>query len=156
MPSKLEGASLRRFLGRSSLIRGLLRRKFTFEEALFLAIALSLFSTRKVWVRLLLKYISGTGQDASLVGSNVPLGRAKVHGKNSLRKAEVNKQFLLRLLKIFQILIPTFKSKIVWILSLHTFFLVLRTYISLYIAKLDGKLVKYLVSLESNASSLSF
>jgi ATP-binding cassette, subfamily D (ALD), peroxisomal long-chain fatty acid import protein len=149
VPSKLEGTSLRSFLAWSSLIRGLLKRKLTFERTLFLTIILSLFSTRKVWVRLLSKYISGTKRAASLAGPNAPLGRAKIHRKDSLRKAEVNKQFIFSLLKICQILIPSAKSKIIWILILHTFFLVLRTYISLYIATLDGKLAKYLVSLES-------
>jgi hypothetical protein len=57
----------------------------------------------------------------------------------------VNKKFLHELSAIFRILIPRWHSKEVWLIGLHTSFLILRTYLSLLVAKLDGKLVGDLV-----------
>ncbi|ORX90565.1 hypothetical protein K493DRAFT_265613 [Basidiobolus meristosporus CBS 931.73] len=46
---------------------------------------------------------------------------------------------------IFMIIIPSMRSKEVFILMLHTAFLILRTWLSVVVAKLDGKIVKDLV-----------
>ncbi|GAA5853085.1 hypothetical protein JCM8547_000196 [Rhodosporidiobolus lusitaniae] len=58
----------------------------------------------------------------------------------------VNKEFFRQLGAIFRIIIPRATSKEVFLVGLHTTFLVLRTYLSLLVAKLDGKLVGDLVS----------
>lgn len=47
---------------------------------------------------------------------------------------------------IFRILIPRAHSKEVFIFALHTSFLVLRTYLSVLVARLDGAIVGDLVS----------
>lgn len=69
-------------------------------------------------------------------------------GTKNLKKAkvQVDRKFLKQLRIILAICIPTWKSKTVGIVTLHTFFLVLRTYLSLVIARLDGRLTKDLVS----------
>lgn len=61
-------------------------------------------------------------------------------------KVQVDRQFLKQLKIILRICVPTWRCKTVGIVSLHTFFLVLRTYLSLVIARLDGRLTKDLVS----------
>jgi ATP-binding cassette subfamily D (ALD) long-chain fatty acid import protein len=66
----------------------------------------------------------------------------------------VNKKFLHELSAIFRILIPRWHSKEVFLIGLHTSFLVLRTYLSLLVAKLDGKLVGDLVSAAFSLSRL--
>ncbi|KAJ1041814.1 hypothetical protein NDA11_005184 [Ustilago hordei] len=62
------------------------------------------------------------------------------------KKVGVNKEFLRQLKAIFRILIPHRNSKEVFIFFLHTSFLVLRTYLSMLVARLDGIIVRDLVS----------
>lgn len=61
-------------------------------------------------------------------------------------KAEVNREFLRRLLVLLRIMVPSWKSKEFFLFLLQTFFLVGRTVTSVYVAKLDGYIVKALVS----------
>ncbi|KAN0061361.1 ATP-binding cassette long-chain fatty acid transporter pxa1 [Thecaphora frezii] len=62
------------------------------------------------------------------------------------KKVGVNKEFFRQLKALFRILIPRKNSKEVYIFALHTSFLVLRTYLSMLVAKLDGAIVRDLVS----------
>ena len=63
----------------------------------------------------------------------------------SKRKVELNREFFKNLLRLLRIVMPGWKSKELRSLIGHSFFLVLRTLISLYVAELDGKLVSNLV-----------
>ena len=68
--------------------------------------------------------------------------------QKSTKKANrvgVNKRFYQQISFILKICIPTWRSKTLGILVLHTLFLVLRTYLSVIVATLDGRLVKDLV-----------
>ncbi|BGP17059.1 hypothetical protein JCM10213_000303 [Rhodosporidiobolus nylandii] len=60
-------------------------------------------------------------------------------------RVEVDALFFRRLSVLLRIVLPSFRSKEVSILLLHTFFLVLRTLLSLYVASLDGSIVSALV-----------
>lgn len=62
-------------------------------------------------------------------------------------KVEVDRQFMLRLLKLLRIIFPKpfYKAKDFWLLVVHSGLLVLRTLLSLYVATLDGQLVAALV-----------
>ncbi|GAA6014670.1 hypothetical protein JCM11491_000188 [Sporobolomyces phaffii] len=64
----------------------------------------------------------------------------------SAEKVRVNKEFFRQLGAIFRIIVPRWSSKEVWLIGAHTTFLLLRTYLSLLVAQLDGKLVGDLVS----------
>ncbi|XP_067951363.1 ATP-binding cassette sub-family D member 2-like [Watersipora subatra] len=57
----------------------------------------------------------------------------------------VNKQFFKELLELLKILIPGFWSKENAILTAHTCSLIMRTFLSIYVARLDGKIVKTIV-----------
>eukprot|EP01125_Pyxidicula_operculata_P009128 TRINITY_DN3026_c0_g1_i1.p1 TRINITY_DN3026_c0_g1~~TRINITY_DN3026_c0_g1_i1.p1 ORF type:complete len:717 (-),score=129.43 TRINITY_DN3026_c0_g1_i1:118-2268(-) len=61
------------------------------------------------------------------------------------KRIQINKDFYKEIRKLINILIPSFKSKEFLILSLHTAFLVSRTFISIQVANLDGSLVKSIV-----------
>ncbi|KAG8802385.1 hypothetical protein FRC16_009759 [Serendipita sp. 398] len=61
-------------------------------------------------------------------------------------KPNVDRLFLKQLLAILRIVFPSLTSKEVGILLLHTFFLVTRTILSVYVAHLDGRLVRDIVS----------
>ncbi|KDN38098.1 putative peroxisomal half ABC transporter [Tilletiaria anomala UBC 951] len=64
----------------------------------------------------------------------------------SAKKVGVNKEFFRQLQAIFRIIIPRWHCKESYIFLLHTSFLVLRTYLSLLVARLDGAIVGDLVS----------
>ncbi|KAK4046330.1 ATP-binding cassette long-chain fatty acid transporter pxa1 [Microbotryomycetes sp. JL201] len=62
------------------------------------------------------------------------------------QRVGVNKEFFRQLSAIFKIIMPRWTSKEVLLVAAHTSFLLLRTYLSLLVAKLDGRLVGDLVS----------
>ncbi|PWN22936.1 putative peroxisomal half ABC transporter [Microstroma glucosiphilum] len=64
----------------------------------------------------------------------------------SAKKVGVNAEFLRQLKALFRIMIPRNNAKEVFIFALHTSFLILRTYLSVLVARLDGRLVRDLVS----------
>ncbi|CAO1628231.1 unnamed protein product [Parajaminaea phylloscopi] len=64
----------------------------------------------------------------------------------SAKRVGVNKEFFRQLRALFKIMIPHSNAKEVFIFCLHTSFLVLRTYLSVLVARLDGRLVRDLVS----------
>lgn len=76
--------------------------------------------------------VASAGSSASSAKSSVKVG--------------VNKEFFRQIEAIFKILIPKLHCKETMILILHTTFLVLRTYLSVVVARLDGAIVKNLVS----------
>ena len=61
------------------------------------------------------------------------------------KRVELNREFFRSLLMLLKIVIPGWKSTELRLLISHSFFLVLRTLMSLYVAELDGKLVSSLV-----------
>ena len=68
-----------------------------------------------------------------------------VDGAAKKKKVELNREFFKNLLRLLRIIMPGWRSKELRLLIGHSFFLVLRTLISLYVAELDGKLVSNLV-----------
>ncbi|CAG8457188.1 16710_t:CDS:10 [Acaulospora morrowiae] len=62
------------------------------------------------------------------------------------QKVGVNKAFFKQLRAILRIIIPRIRSKEVILLVLHSIFLLLRTWLSIVVAKLDGRIVRDLVS----------
>ncbi|KAI0517294.1 ABC transporter transmembrane region 2-domain-containing protein [Xylaria bambusicola] len=63
----------------------------------------------------------------------------------SKKKVELNREFFRSLLKLLKIVIPGAASKEARLLLSHSFFLVVRTLISLKVAEMDGAIVKALV-----------
>ena len=61
------------------------------------------------------------------------------------KRVELNSEFFRNLWRLLKIVIPGWKSKELRLVISHSFFLVIRTLISLYVAELDGKLVSSLV-----------
>ncbi|KAF9919838.1 hypothetical protein FBU30_010470 [Linnemannia zychae] len=76
--------------------------------------------------------VASAGSSASSAKSSVKVG--------------VNKEFFRQMEAIFKILIPKLRCKETLILILHTTFLVLRTYLSVVVARLDGAIVKDLIA----------
>ena len=61
------------------------------------------------------------------------------------KKVELNREFFRALLRLLKILVPGWRSKEARLLISHSFFLVLRTLISVKVASMDGAIVKSLV-----------
>ena len=66
-------------------------------------------------------------------------------GASARKRVELNSEFFRNLWRLLKIVIPGWKSKELRLVISHSFFLVIRTLISLYVAELDGKLVSSLV-----------
>ena len=60
-------------------------------------------------------------------------------------KVAVDGEFLRKLRVILAVVIPRWRCKEMWMLGLHSLFLIARTYLSVVVARLDGKIVKELV-----------
>ncbi|KAI8992395.1 ABC transporter transmembrane region 2-domain-containing protein [Pilobolus umbonatus] len=65
---------------------------------------------------------------------------------DTTKKVGVNKEFRSQLGSIATILFPNWHTKEVFLLVLHSIFLVLRTYLSVVVARLDGRIVRDLVN----------
>jgi len=57
----------------------------------------------------------------------------------------VNREFFDQLRRLLKIMVPSIWSVEAGLLSLHTFTLIARTFLSIYVATLEGKMVKYIV-----------
>lgn len=68
---------------------------------------------------------------------------------NQKKKVNIDKNFVKQFKVLLNIVLPGIKSKEFWILVLHTAFLASRTFISIFIAQLDGRLVKTIVDRNS-------
>lgn len=66
-------------------------------------------------------------------------------GTNKRRKVELDREFFRSLLRLMRIVVPGWRSKETRLLISHSFFLVVRTLISLKVAAMDGAIVKALV-----------
>ena len=75
----------------------------------------------------------------SLVTSN---GHFPAHS----RSKGVSSTFIYQLRSLLRIVIPSLRSKEAFLLAAHSYFLILRTILSVAVARLDGKIVKDLVS----------
>lgn len=62
------------------------------------------------------------------------------------QKVGVNKEFRRQLTSIAAILFPNWHTKEAGLLVLHSIFLILRTYLSVVVARLDGRIVRDLVT----------
>ncbi|KAK0704723.1 ATP-binding cassette protein [Lasiosphaeris hirsuta] len=61
------------------------------------------------------------------------------------KKVELNREFFRSLLRLMRIVVPGWRSKETRLLISHTFFLVVRTLISVKVAAMDGAIVKALI-----------
>ncbi|KXJ96495.1 adrenoleukodystrophy protein [Microdochium bolleyi] len=65
--------------------------------------------------------------------------------KKKKKKVELNREFFRSLMRLLKIVVPGWRSQETRLLFSHSFFLVVRTLISLKVAEMDGAIVKALV-----------
>lgn len=57
----------------------------------------------------------------------------------------IDREFLVQLKKLLRLMVPGFWTPEVGLLTMHTFALVCRTFMSIFVATMEGKMVKYIV-----------
>ncbi|KAI5291437.1 hypothetical protein KEM54_004714 [Ascosphaera aggregata] len=77
--------------------------------------------------------------------SSPELNSSPLPGSGKVHKVELNREFIINLVRLLRIVVPGWKSKEFRLLISHSVFLVLRTLLSVYVAALDGRLVSSLV-----------
>ncbi|GAA5875126.1 hypothetical protein JCM3774_001644 [Rhodotorula dairenensis] len=92
---------------------------------------------------------NATAQSAVQATGAVAVSETKAGARSRTKRrgprVEVDAVFWQRLSRLLRIVLPSYRSKEASLLLLHTFFLVARTALSLYIASLDGAIVSALV-----------
>lgn len=68
-----------------------------------------------------------------------------MHLNNSEDRIGLNLEFLMKLKKLIEIMIPKLWCREVGILGVHTACLISRTFLSIYVAAIEGAIVKYIV-----------
>lgn len=124
------------------------------------AIVLAAYAVKKlspyVWRRL---QRSAAGKQ--LVGSDPPVGAVncvddggeekKKKKKSVSRSPSVNKEFFLRLSRLLKLLFPRVLCPEIALLALHSLTLMSRTFLSIYVASLDGVIVRCIVQKDPQA-----
>jgi hypothetical protein len=151
--SKFQASKLQSSLFWAHVLHNVLSGIHLHKKSFALIALVLLFFTQKLRIRWFINWLNKRNRAWKVAKERDVSENFQLPSRGSeVKKVDVNKEFFVQFVKIFKILVPSLRSKVLWILILHTFFLVLRTYISLYIATLDGKLVKYLVGLENRQS----
>lgn len=81
-------------------------------------------------------------------GSTLSVSSQAHIGTSHNRSPGVNAEFFKQILELAKILFPKLVSKELGLLSLHSIALISRTFLSIYVAGLDGKIVKTIVEKE--------
>jgi ABC transporter transmembrane protein len=92
---------------------------------------------------------SAIAEQKAAAQRSLPRSRTSLSSKpgegTKRKKVEIDREFFRNILKLLRIVIPGWRSKEFRLLISHSFFLVARTLLSLYVADLDGQLVSSLV-----------
>lgn len=82
-------------------------------------------------------------QNGKSVTNGIKNGEAVVLKRR--KSPGINKEFILQLQKLVKLMIPGIWTKEIGLLSMHTLALATRTFLSIYVASMEGQIVKYIV-----------
>lgn len=89
-----------------------------------------------------------TNDNNNTKGTLAANGKKTAAGKKASRAAAgpgIDREFLVQLKKLLRLMVPGFWTPEVGLLSVHTLALVCRTFMSIFVATMEGKMVKYIV-----------
>ena len=139
LPYQLSESSVRQVI--SQLTNLYLTHRTKISRATYLTLALALINR--------LRHAIAEQKAASIRLAQARLQRAGTApneaSKTARKRVELNSEFFRNLWRLLRIVIPGWKSKELRLLISHSFFLIIRTLISLHVAELDGKIVSSLV-----------
>ncbi|XP_041858924.1 ATP-binding cassette sub-family D member 1 isoform X2 [Melanotaenia boesemani] len=134
-----------------------LRRSFRLRK--LTAVLLAAYTVRKlspyIWRRL-----QGSAEGGLRGGAKTPVGvvtcvKEDVEKKKNVgRSPSVNRDFVLRLSHLLKLLFPRLLCKELGLLTLHSITLMSRTFLSIYVASLDGVIVRCIVQKDPQAFML--
>lgn len=110
-----------------------------FSSSLFVLVLVGLYQSKKSWQNTAKLKQNEKQKDISSLFPIIDF----------TQKVGVNKEFRRQLASIAHILFPNWHTKEVLLLVLHSIFLVLRTYLSVVVARLDGRIVRDLVCMNN-------
>ena len=82
---------------------------------------------------------------AAAAGDPAAVGAEAARKREGRRRAELDREFFRALLRLLRVVVPGWRSKEARLLVSYSFFLVVRTLISVKVAAMDGAIVKSLV-----------
>lgn len=85
---------------------------------------------------------------SNILQQNGEVKKKKVRNRFKNSIPNFNLQFILQVIKLVKIMIPSLFCTEIALLGGHTTFLFLRTFLSIYVANLEGAIVKYIVRKE--------
>ncbi|KAI8609711.1 ABC transporter transmembrane region 2-domain-containing protein [Chytriomyces sp. MP71] len=85
-------------------------------------------------------------RDAATEATEKRAARTPLRVNAKTVKVAVDARFFRQLSYILKVAVPQWRSKTVAIVAIHSFFLVLRTYLSVIVARIDGMIVRDLIS----------
>ncbi|XP_050426222.1 ATP-binding cassette sub-family D member [Adelges cooleyi] len=86
--------------------------------------------------------------DVTAATTTAPAAAVATGKRKKLRVAagpSINREFLMQLRKLIRLMVPGFWTPEVGLLAMHTLALVCRTFMSIFVATMEGKMVKYIV-----------
>ncbi|XP_048872657.1 ATP-binding cassette sub-family D member 1 [Brienomyrus brachyistius] len=130
-----------------------LKKTSAVKKAAFLLVAA--YGLKKLYPFLSSKLRGGVGKQTKGSFLQVPKrGSQEILEKGGKKKSSspaVNREFFQRLVRLLRILFPRFLCKELGLLGFHSVALVSRTFLSIYVASLDGKIVKTIVQKDPHA-----
>jgi ATP-binding cassette subfamily D (ALD) long-chain fatty acid import protein len=124
----------------SKLTSMYLRHRTRITQAVYLTLFIGLIGRIR---NALAEQKGPSGKPADKKASTTPISEDSEEGGRA--KGELNREFVRSLMRLLRIVVPGWRTKETRLLISHSFFLVLRTLLSVKVAEMDGAIVKALI-----------
>ncbi len=146
-PSQSKPVALGSAAARARTIRGIisqltsmyLRNRTRITQAVYITLFVGLIAR----IRNALADSKPSRKRSEKAAATTPISEGDEDGGST--KGELNREFVVSLMRLLRIVVPGWKTKETRLLIGHSFFLVLRTLLSVKVAEMDGAIVKALI-----------